>query len=67
MKIEGGSCYTYPMIEVTPSIFIDESEIQLDFIRSSGPGGQNVNGVCTKTLTSLQTTRLPSRSRLLRE
>ena len=26
---------------------MDENEIQLDFIRSSGPGGQNVNKVAT--------------------
>jgi ribosome-associated protein len=35
------------MIEITPSLSLDESEIQLDFIRSSGPGGQNVNKVAT--------------------
>ena len=35
------------MIQVTPSIAIDESEVQLDFVRSSGPGGQNVNKVAT--------------------
>ena len=35
------------MIEVTPSIQIDESEVAFDFIRSSGPGGQNVNKVAT--------------------
>jgi ribosome-associated protein len=33
------------MIEITPSLSIDENEIQLDFIRSPGPGGQNVNKV----------------------
>lgn len=35
------------MIEVTPEISINESDIQLDFIRSSGPGGQNVNKVAS--------------------
>jgi ribosome-associated protein len=35
------------MIEVTPSIKLDDSEIQLDFIRASGPGGQNVNKVAS--------------------
>ena len=35
------------MICITPKIRIDESELQFDFIRSSGPGGQNVNKVST--------------------
>ncbi len=35
------------MIQVTPTIAIDESEIQQEFIRASGPGGQNVNKVAT--------------------
>ncbi|WP_112663639.1 alternative ribosome rescue aminoacyl-tRNA hydrolase ArfB [Microvirga flavescens] len=33
------------MIEVNSFISLDESEIQESFIRSSGPGGQNVNKV----------------------
>lgn len=35
------------MIEVNPTLAIPESELQFDFIRSSGPGGQNVNKVAT--------------------
>jgi ribosome-associated protein len=35
------------MIQVTPEIAIDEREIEESFIRSPGPGGQNVNKVST--------------------
>jgi ribosome-associated protein len=35
------------MIEITPSFSLDENELQFTFIRSSGPGGQNVNKVAT--------------------
>ena len=35
------------MLQVTPQIAIDESELEERFIRSSGPGGQNVNKVST--------------------
>ena len=35
------------MLHVTPSIVIDDSEIEERFVRASGPGGQNVNKVAT--------------------
>jgi ribosome-associated protein len=33
------------MIDITPSIKLDEQEIEYFFIHASGPGGQNVNKV----------------------
>jgi ribosome-associated protein len=34
-------------IHITPTVAIDESELEITFVRSSGPGGQNVNKVAT--------------------
>lgn len=35
------------MIEITPWLAIDETEIELKFVRASGPGGQHVNKTST--------------------
>jgi ribosome-associated protein len=36
-----------PMLRITDSMAIDESELDERFVRGSGPGGQNVNKVAT--------------------
>lgn len=35
------------MIDISPEIRLDESELEWHFVRGSGPGGQNVNKVAT--------------------
>jgi len=39
--------YTDNMIEASPGIHLGENELTFDFIRASGPGGQNVNKVAS--------------------
>ena len=35
------------MLTITPTLALDESELEESFVRASGPGGQNVNKVAT--------------------
>ncbi|MCK4795314.1 MAG: aminoacyl-tRNA hydrolase [Desulfobacteraceae bacterium] len=59
------------MIYITRTIAIDEREIHQEFIRSSGPGGQNVNKVATAVQLRFDVRNSPSlpddvRERLVR-
>jgi len=59
------------MIQITPAIEIDEGEIQFEFIRASGPGGQKVNKVATAVQLRFDAANSPSlpdevRQRLIR-
>ena len=59
------------MIQITSTISIEEREIKLDFVRSSGPGGQNVNKVATAVQLRFDVRNSPSlpdevRDRLVR-
>ncbi|HSG30518.1 MAG TPA: alternative ribosome rescue aminoacyl-tRNA hydrolase ArfB [Thermodesulfobacteriota bacterium] len=58
-------------IHITPSLSVDLGELTFEFIKSSGPGGQNVNKVSTGVrmrFDVLNSASLPSevRSRLLK-
>jgi ribosome-associated protein len=50
------------MITVTPTIVLDDSEIEESFIRSPGPGGQNVNKVETAVQIRFDARRSPALS-----
>jgi ribosome-associated protein len=59
------------MVRITPTIAINENEIKLNFIRSSGPGGQNVNKTATAVQLRFDVKNSPSlsgevRTRLIR-
>ena len=55
------------MLAITPSLALDEREIQLDFVRASGPGGQNVNKVATAVQLHFDARRSPSLPAAVRE
>jgi ribosome-associated protein len=48
------------MIRATDDISLDESEIEESFVRSSGPGGQNVNKLSTAVQLRFDVRRSPS-------
>lgn len=55
------------MIRVNARIELDEREIQEDFVRASGPGGQNVNKVSTAVQLRFDVARSPSLPEPVRE
>jgi len=48
------------MIKINNQVNIDESELAFSFIRSSGPGGQNVNKVATAVQLRFNVAHSPS-------
>jgi ribosome-associated protein len=50
------------MIFVTPQIQIPDAELEFSFVRSSGPGGQNVNKVNSKAVLRWNLRSSPSLS-----
>jgi ribosome-associated protein len=48
------------MLEITPNLAIDERELELSFMRASGPGGQNVNKVETAVQLRFDVRHSPS-------
>jgi ribosome-associated protein len=51
---------TIAMIRITDKISIEDSEIEESFVRSSGPGGQNVNKLSTAVQLRFDVRRSPS-------
>jgi ribosome-associated protein len=54
-------------LRINSKIEIPRSELRFTFVRSSGPGGQNVNKVATKALLRWDVARSPSISDPVRE
>jgi ribosome-associated protein len=55
------------MLIISPNIVIDDSELLERFVRSSGPGGQNVNKVSTAVELRFDIKQSPSLPEALRE
>ena len=54
------------MIHITDNISLHESELQLEFMRASGPGGQNVNKVSSAVQLRFDAASSPALSDAIR-
>ena len=55
------------MLEVTPELRIPRDELRFSYVRSSGPGGQNVNKVASKAVLRWAVTTSPSLPEAVRQ
>jgi ribosome-associated protein len=65
-NFSAASCHQPPrprvteVIEITPTLSIDETEIEESFVRASGPGGQHVNTTSSAVQLRFDARRSPS-------
>lgn len=55
------------MLTITPTLSLDENELQESFVRSAGPGGQNVNKVATAVQLRFNVRQSPSLPEAVRQ
>ncbi len=55
------------MVEITPTLSLEDNELRFDFIRASGPGGQNVNKVASAIKLYFDVRQSPSLPDVVKE